>query len=122
MLAFPLSKGDDTKVKWNLPLGFPFLPGFGFNTCYYRGVEDRCLCSHLPLTLLLSINCPVSSHLVKRKRTREGRGGDRWASLSFFALGSSWANEDKYKVEEGKVKTGKASSVFSPCAKQDHTG
>ena len=36
-----MSKGDDIKVKWNLPPGFPFLPGFGFNTCYYTGVEDR---------------------------------------------------------------------------------
>lgn len=71
------------------------------------------LCSQLPV---------LSLPLVSLVRLRSGSVDPVLTSGSLASppLGSSRANE--YKVEEGKVKTGKTSSLFSPRAKQDHTG
>lgn len=79
-----------------------------------RGVPVA-LCSQLPV---------LSLPLVSLVRLRSGSVDPVLtpASLASRPLGSSRANEDEYKVEEGKVKTGKASRLFSPRAKQDHTG
>lgn len=74
------------------------------------------------IPLVLCSKLPVQS--LPRVRLRSGSVDPVLTSgaLASPPLGSSRANEDKYKVEEGKVKTGKASSLFSPCPKQDHTG